>query len=952
MNRPQKMVFRFLEEFEDEILEAYSYGNGRFTRGTPDADDHVCFTAHKAGMSLEIVIEDLRLIEWLHDTIPLTYRVKNEEVHVIISMELLLPCYPSLIKKITHDRETKQSFEALELFVRGFLEEGSVFSIFGFEYLYESNILTEQHFRNIQCQHRCMTEDLEDLDHLIDQIDEPEIADVEKESLFPDLLIPELREAIKMRDLGAVASILAKDHRAVTAKMLCLAIRFYELPVFRLLLLHHGAQVEGNDVLAEPLYRAAKAGHMDAVRMLLSHGANIEGGKFCISPTPLTGASSGGYLHIAKYLIENGANVDGNRYKVPLSRAIKNGHSEIVKYLLACGANLAAAVPRYQPWKEAPAIAHNLKETLSSYISGMNRRDREDLFSTAITKGDAEYVKILCESGCNIDSGPREPPIYLAAECGHIDIVRFLVSRGADLNLLAARGLRWTHGCRSPLAIALYMRHLDVADYLSTAGATLLPEEWQIASRRLDFLECHYLFPEWNIRETFTPQTLGSLLADIFVSHIMRPNRVGTETSNLEHCPAIAAIQAQERQRTGRNLLAKVSKSCRKLLDAGGEHTASAEFVSFTKQIGTSSSSWKKGTRAIRNIVEGYLPSHISDIICSLQVADAMQSVVPSSDSICSEQELRSLRNRLLSRPPSSGVQDRGARLHQWHPIDQGEIQETFGKDEAEPPDPGDSIRVIERITVLMAGAIFGAVLLFLCCARFNFAVSFPYDSSAGTWHDWASNRILVRNCFILATYLASFSLEETGCLINDDDPTYEVDESMVNGQSYHPIFNDLEHLAAEWLSEESDQQIAAYASIIASDNLTNDALTNGSSKSSTYVTTPLPAAATSSSVSLDTPNPVAVSPQQTATVHCPRCQKPFSLGKNGRRGQTSNLGKHMRLYHPEDVPNHTRVVYRCKHGCPYKDPVKSNVKAHENRHCSKRKGTKPRKNGKYCQDT
>src|ERR1700754_2372154 len=87
----------------------------------------------------------------------------------------------------------------------------------------------------------------------------------------------------------------------------------------------HGAMVNGDKshVLAEPLYVAAKKGHIGAVEVLLQYGASIEGANSSISATPLTGAASGGHFDIVRYLVENGANVNGNNYKSPVSRAIK-----------------------------------------------------------------------------------------------------------------------------------------------------------------------------------------------------------------------------------------------------------------------------------------------------------------------------------------------------------------------------------------------------------------------------------------------------------------------------------------------------------------------------------------------------------------------------------------------------------------------------------------------------
>jgi hypothetical protein len=163
-------------------------------------------------------------------------------------------------------------------------------------------------------------------------------------------------------------------------------------------------------------------------------------------------------------------------------------------------------------------------------------------------------------------------------------------------------------------------RRHKVAQFLSSNGAKLLKSEVRFRPR-------HRLL--------------------LIKSKISNCNQIGELPRNIERsaaidekdCPAVAAIQTQERKTMARRLLAKIASSCEKLLDAGTIQGASASLIAFIDQVGTSSSVWRSGTRAIRDIYEGYMPRGLSDIVNALQVANAMRSVVPPSNLVCSKKE-------------------------------------------------------------------------------------------------------------------------------------------------------------------------------------------------------------------------------------------------------------------------------------------------------------------------
>lgn len=66
-----------------------------------------------------------------------------------------------------------------------------------------------------------------------------------------------------------------------------------------------GETIEG----APPLWCAAAAGHLDIVKLLITHGAKVNTTTRTNS-TPLRAACFDGHLEIVKYLVQHGADVE------------------------------------------------------------------------------------------------------------------------------------------------------------------------------------------------------------------------------------------------------------------------------------------------------------------------------------------------------------------------------------------------------------------------------------------------------------------------------------------------------------------------------------------------------------------------------------------------------------------------------------------------------------------
>lgn len=125
---------------------------------------------------------------------------------------------------------------------------------------------------------------------------------------------------------------------------LIVAARNGHAKVVRLLLEHYRVQTQQTGTVrfdgyvidgATALWCAAGAGHFEVVKLLVSHGANVNHTTVTNS-TPLRAACFDGRLDIVRYLVENNANISiANKYdNTCLMIAAYKGHTDVVRYLL------------------------------------------------------------------------------------------------------------------------------------------------------------------------------------------------------------------------------------------------------------------------------------------------------------------------------------------------------------------------------------------------------------------------------------------------------------------------------------------------------------------------------------------------------------------------------------------------------------------------------------------
>lgn len=310
----------------------------------------------------------------------------------------------------------------LQLFVRDFLLERSIFESFGFESLYENKVLTAIHWQDMQ--YRSIHEDIDDLEECVGLVAAPETenSDDTPHPLQVDPLIEsKLQRAIRERSYQAVISLLAENFNLVDYALLKTAIEFFEPSIFDLLLCRHTTvNSEKHQDLTNLLYFAAQCGYIRAIEPLLQYGANIEGESTFASASPLTGAVSSGHFEVVRYLVEKGANIGGNGYKSPISSAIKHGHMEIVVYLAKKGAY----------------ISKDDRKNILLHVSQVSQIDttlrKKKLFIAArdSQRKCFEFL-LLC---ARMDAASKKQLIVEAAKCHEFEIVNQLLCDELDGN--------------------------------------------------------------------------------------------------------------------------------------------------------------------------------------------------------------------------------------------------------------------------------------------------------------------------------------------------------------------------------------------------------------------------------------------------------------------------------------------------------------------------------------
>jgi ankyrin repeat protein len=201
------------------------------------------------------------------------------------------------------------------------------------------------------------------------------------------------------------------------------------------LLIKAGANVNAaNDLGATPLWTASLNGSAAMVRRLLQAGANPNA-TLLLGETPLMVAARSGNADVVQQLVTRGANVNARatRGQTALMCAVAQKHPDVVKVLLA---NRADVHTRSESWNQMEAVSpHGVPEYNREIPYGKNTA-----LMFAARVGDLESARLLVAAGANVNDEDAWgiSVVTLATHSGFVDLVEFLLDKGADPNRSAA----------------------------------------------------------------------------------------------------------------------------------------------------------------------------------------------------------------------------------------------------------------------------------------------------------------------------------------------------------------------------------------------------------------------------------------------------------------------------------------------------------------------------------
>ncbi|HVJ83120.1 MAG TPA: ankyrin repeat domain-containing protein, partial [Planctomycetia bacterium] len=273
-------------------------------------------------------------------------------------------------------------------------------------------------------------------------------------------------EATVDGDLAKLSALVQADTGLVRAR----SIRrmHFDPPVHRSQLLHYvGANgVEG--------FRQRTPPNATAVaELLLDAGAEVDGladlyGGKCttisLTASSCHPANAGVQVAIVETLLDHGAAIDGvgeGEWVSPLATALAFGYADVAEALVRRGARVENV---------ALAAGMGMTEKVAALLPAANALSRHRATALAAQMGKVEALRLLLDAGEDPNrfnpegNHSHSTPLHQAALAGHLEAVKFLVSRGARADIpdkeYGAAALGWAeHAGRNE--VAAYLRALD-----------------------------------------------------------------------------------------------------------------------------------------------------------------------------------------------------------------------------------------------------------------------------------------------------------------------------------------------------------------------------------------------------------------------------------------------------------------------------------------------------------
>ena len=189
---------------------------------------------------------------------------------------------------------------------------------------------------------------------------------------------------------------------------------------------------------ATPLLIACENGHVDAARLLLDKGVDINrADKY--GATPLLAACSKGHVDAVRLLLDEGAEVDRSTEggQTPLFIACYNGHVDAARLVLDKGAEVDRA---------------NEGGVTPLWI--------------ACSEGHVNAARLLLKRGAEVDRAIMDgmTPLWIACQEGYVDVARLLLEEGADAGRMAKKGTTSLDIAQMPKAVVALFDEMALYD--------------------------------------------------------------------------------------------------------------------------------------------------------------------------------------------------------------------------------------------------------------------------------------------------------------------------------------------------------------------------------------------------------------------------------------------------------------------------------------------------------
>ncbi|KAL7757053.1 hypothetical protein ACKLNR_014046 [Fusarium oxysporum f. sp. zingiberi] len=200
-----------------------------------------------------------------------------------------------------------------------------------------------------------------------------------------------------------------------------------------------------------PLCFSIAKGDVSVVKLLLEHGADINGLKDSgFTPLHLC-LQAGGSIELVKELVKAGAdvNVSNGNGITPLFRAIYDGSTETFRTFLSASPNLYTRGPDNNTLLHAAARGEN-DNILSTLLQELDVRQEQDVDQTPID--------------VDTTNNAGETPLHVAAQRGCVTVARTLLTHGANIDLR-------DNASSTPLIEAMSHEHDEMVSLLISQGA-------------------------------------------------------------------------------------------------------------------------------------------------------------------------------------------------------------------------------------------------------------------------------------------------------------------------------------------------------------------------------------------------------------------------------------------------------------------------------------------------